>query len=442
MKHKIFTNQVEESLFNFLHNIDSLNETVPLTMVVIGEMLKKSHNDHKKFLEKNGVLEKTVDGESTYTLHSRYISDERKITRKIDQNLTAVDLMPRNFLVSFVSEYDAFLGGLIKGFYTKKAELLNGLDRQISFSELVSFSSLENAKEFILEKEVENILRKSHCEHFDILERKFNIKLRKDLEIWPTFIELMERRNLFVHCDGIVSSQYITVCNEHNVPLSDAQKLGTRLTVDPSYLKEASSTLREIAIKLSHVLWRKIFPEERLDADQSLLQLTYELIQQERLSLAIKILEFSIALPKHFDDNFKRMFVINLAQAYKYSENNKKCIELIASHDWSSVAYKFKLAVSVLSEKYTEAADYMVNAALTNELTEQNYLEWPLFKEFRKTSEFADAFFRAYKKQPPEKEAITITSSESSITTHPSKKIPTPPKASRRTRSAKKQENE
>ena len=442
MKQNKFTNQVEESLFNFLHNIDSLNDTVPLTMIVIGEMLKKSHGDHKKFLEKNGVLEKTEDGESTYTLHSRHISEERKITRKIEQNLTAVDLMPRNFLVSFVSEYDAFLGGLIKGFYTKKAELLNGLERQISFSELASFSSLENAKEFILEKEVESILRKSHCEHFDILERKFNIKLRKDLEIWPIFIELMERRNLFVHCDGVVSIQYISVCNEHNVQLSDEQRLGTRLTVDPSYLKEASSTLREIAIKLSHVLWRKIFPEERLDADQSLLHLTYELIQRERLSLAIKILEFSIGLPKHFDDNFKRMFVINLAQAYKYSENNKKCIELISQYDWSSVAYKFKLAVSVLSEKYTEAADYMVNAALTNELTEEDFLEWPLFKEFRKKPEFADAFFRAYSKQPPEKEAITITSTEPPTPPHLSRKTPTSPRTKRRIRSVKTKEAE
>lgn len=403
------SNSIDNVLRDFLHNIDSLNATLPVTMMVIGELLKKEDARHKVFLKKHGTLEHTEDGTSTYTLAPKHFGEEKRIIRLIQQYITSVDLIPRTFLVSFVSDYDAFLGRLIKTYYTKKPDLLNGLDKQIAFGELLSFKNLDEAKEYILEKEVEGILRKSHAEHFEILEKKHNIKLREKLEIWPEFIELMERRNLFVHCDGVVSNQYISVCKEHGHKWETEPAIGARLTVDSAYLKNASSIIREMAIKLCHVLWRKIFPNEREAADDALLRLTYELIQHERYHLAIKVLEFAVSLPKHHDDNFKRMFLINLAQSYKYSENNKKCEELLAGQDWSSVTYKFKMAVAVLQGKHDDAARFMEKSSLTSELTEQNFLEWPLFKEFRATDQFKNTFEKLYKKPIPSGEEIVVT---------------------------------
>src|SRR2546423_10410038 len=45
----------------------------------------------------------------------------------------------------------------------------------------------------------------------------FRTLLRKDLPIWPVFVEVTERRNLFAHCSGKVSAQYLTVCDNHGV---------------------------------------------------------------------------------------------------------------------------------------------------------------------------------------------------------------------------------
>lgn len=401
-----------EILDTFLHNVESLNSTTPFLMMGLGELAKRKFSQRREFLEKHGTLEHSGDGQSTYTLPPRFIPEEKKKTRELEQIFTAVTLFPRNFLVSFVSEYDAFLGALIKCFYVKKSELLNGLEKQISFSELLAYQTLDDAKNYLLEKEVESILRKSHAEHFEILERKFNIKLKKDLDIWPHFIELMERRNLFVHCDGVVSSQYITVCTEHGVNFNSPLAVGTKLEVDPEYLHNAFTALCEIAIKLCHVLWRKVFPEEREAADQALLNLTFELIQRGRHKLTITIAEFATKLPKHFDDTYKRKFVINLAQAYKYTGETKKCSELLASHDWSSITYEFKLAVSVLRDDFVAAAAHMEKATSTGEISEHNLLEWRIFQDFRETEQFKETFTKIFKHPPPEKEAVTIRSSE------------------------------
>ncbi len=148
-----------------------------------------------------------------------------------------------------------------------KPELLKSSDRELTFSQLSDFGSIEEAKEYLLEKEVETLLRRNHSEQFDWLENKFAIKLRVDLPIWPTFIEVTERRNLFVHSDGVVSRQYLKVCREHGVSLGAETKQGLRLDVPHPYFRLAYEALFEIGVKLGQVLWRKLKPTDAPDAD-------------------------------------------------------------------------------------------------------------------------------------------------------------------------------
>ena len=123
----------------------------------------------------------------------------------------------------------------------------------MTFADLNTFKSIEEAREFIIEKEVESVLRKSHSEHFTYLENKIGMPLKKDLPIWKTFIEITERRNLFVHCDGIVSSQYIKVCKENKCYQKDIE-LNERLTVKLDYFQLAYECLYEITTKLTHTI--------------------------------------------------------------------------------------------------------------------------------------------------------------------------------------------
>lgn len=396
-------------LDSFLHNLDSLNEIVGPMMFVQSYLLDNEKEKLNEFLKQNAQLKDSTESDETWLIPVQHFSEHKKINKTIKQIKTTSKLIPRNFVVSFVSEYDSFLGSLIKVFYENKPELLNDIEKQLTFTELVKFNSIDDAKSHIIEKDIESILRKSHAEQFKHMENKFSITLKKDLECWPTFIEIMERRNLFVHADGLISRQYLNVCSEHKVNLEDGSALGTQLTVTPEYIALSHKTITEISIKLTHVLWRKLLPDDREKADTSLLSLSYELIVSKRYSLAIDVLEFAIALPKHYSDTYKRMFFINLAQAYKYSEQDKKAQDLLNRLDWSSVSYKFKLAVAVLQEKYEDANLLMRNAAKTEEIVEHEFLEWPLFQKFRETPGFKKEFKKAYKKYPPENTSATVS---------------------------------
>ncbi len=147
-----------------------------------------------------------------------------------------------------ISQFDSFLGGLIKAIFYAKPALVNSSEKLLNISQLSEFDSINAAKEYIVEKEVETVLRKSHSEQFDWLENKFNVKLRKNLPAWKTFIEITERRNLFVHSNGIASSQYIKVCNEHSVEID--VKVAQELSASLEYFTEAYHCIYEIGVKI------------------------------------------------------------------------------------------------------------------------------------------------------------------------------------------------
>ena len=116
-------------------------------------------------------------------------------------------------------------------------------------------------REKIFAKEVESILRSSHSDQFLWMERVFSIPLTKGLESWPSFIELTERRNLFVHCDGVVSDQYINVCKNNKVVLGSdicvrkklkELNLGNSQSTKSSFEPEVSMTTQDQKIRINN----------------------------------------------------------------------------------------------------------------------------------------------------------------------------------------------
>ena len=397
--------QISDVVFDFIENMDALTESAPFVLSVVATVAAKLTAAHRDYLEKYGEITEQDDEKKIYSVPIERQGRVKRLREQSGSLRASVRLIPRSFLVSFVSEFDCFLSAFLKVIYTKKPELLNDSSRQISYSDLLAFETLENAKNQVLEKEIESILRKSHAEHFSILENKFDIKLRKGLDVWSDFIEMTERRNLFVHSNGIVSSQYLKVCAQHGYDVKGIS-VGDQLKVDGAYLKRAYEVIYEISVKLAHVLWRKLFPNERKDADENLNKICFDLISKEKNILAAGLLEFAISLPKHHNDTTRRMMIINLAQAYKRSGKKDKCAEILKRFDWSATGYEFKLAVAVLNDDLVKSAKLLKTVVSAGDLTEEEIVEWPLFKEFRKTDEFLVAFKDLFGKDYAQQEEL------------------------------------
>jgi len=203
---------------NFANSLDTISNALP-SFISVAKMIRQTKtNSLIKFGKKHGAVQQNKDSDSvSITVPHKYSHGFRRLDRSCQQLDGLVSLLPKTAVTGAVGIYDAYLGKLLRGMFQSKPEILDSSDRKLSYKDLVTHASIDTARNYIIEKEVETVLRKSHAEQFEWLETKLGIPLRKGLDAWKDFIEITERRNLLVHTDGIVSSQYLAVCREHSV---------------------------------------------------------------------------------------------------------------------------------------------------------------------------------------------------------------------------------
>lgn len=380
---------IREETALFVSAVDSLRMTIDTSMASVQSAHDATHRKIDTYITRFAdTFER--DGQEYITIRSHdHCHGYHLLRLELDKLHAAQRILPQSFLVALVSRFDALLGGLVRALFRLKPEALTSSERTFTFAELSKFKSMESAREFVLEKEVETLLRKSHSEQFDWLESKFDIRLRKGLPVWPAFVEITQRRNLCVHAGGVVSSQYIANCKAERVEFLDEVVLGKVLYVDGPYFAKASDTICEIGVKLAQVLWRKVGPQEVEEADRSLKDIALDAIEEGRYELAKALLDFADTTlsRKHATEEWRLIFLINRALAYYLSGEKKKCAEILATQDWSAVSDNLKLAESVLAERFDESFVLMKKIG-PGDIPKGHYLHWPLFSGLRRSPLF------------------------------------------------------
>lgn len=250
----------DKEINSFVQDIESLNSSLPLVMLITRAAMSKASKNLTNFLNsKTPIFKDDSEGnKKEFKIMVEDLPTFQTVLKEATSLTKAHSVLLRSFIVSIVSQFDAYLGRLIRTIFYVRPELIGASEKNLTFSKLLEFNSIEDAKEFVIEKEVESVLRDSHEDQFKWLEKKLGLPLTKDLNVWPIFIEVTERRNLFVHCNGIISSQYINVCMLHKVKFDKECIVGEVLGADPEYFKRSYKCFFEIGIKLAHVIWRKL----------------------------------------------------------------------------------------------------------------------------------------------------------------------------------------
>ena len=279
--------------------------------------------------------------------------------------------------------------------YKTHPEKLKKSEKSLDYNTLISFETIEEAKMSLIEKEVDSVIRNDHLSQIKYFEKNLNITLQSDPEIIQKFVEITERRNLFVHCDGIVNKQYMTICC--NSEEEKQVEIGEKLKVSPEYFMHSVDTILEIGVKISHIIWNKLQPKETDTVQKSLNHVAYELIYTEKFELAIKILDFALTIfNNNLLDHNKLYYSVNKAQAYKWLGESDKMQKTISEVEWTTLSPLFQISYYVLTDDFENAANLMYVIHKSNELTKSDYQVWPLFKEFRKSDQFKKVYKELY----------------------------------------------
>lgn len=97
---------------------------------------------------------------------------------------------------------------------------------------------------------------------------------------------------------------------------------------------------------------------------------------------------------------------MNYAQAYKWLGDEERCGEILASMDWSASGLEFQLAKAVLKDDYDDAVEIMRRIGSDGVVNQADYMDWPLFRRFRKEERFATVFFDIFSTQPIDREEV------------------------------------
>lgn len=345
---------IGSALDQYCRELESLRNSFQQVMALFGMLLINTDKRMMKFIDDYG--KNKVEDSSTvkFNLDGDKRSDFDRLKKEMNSVQSATQLMPRNFIVALISCYDSFFGKILRYIFMVRPQILDSSDRTLKYSDLLEFADIPAAREYLVEKEVESVIRKSHVEHFAWLEKKLKTSLKKSPQLAGFYGTNRTSESLCSYgwsCLIPVLQAY----KQHKCDMDSNIRTGTSLGVSREYFENAYGCFYEIGFKLAHVIWRKLQKEEIGEIDSNLIKQSYDLIAGGHYEIADRILEFFTQSDiLHEKDSKVRIMTINLAQSYKWRKNASKTKEVLSRYDWSASEEQFKLAVMVLQDKWDE----------------------------------------------------------------------------------------
>lgn len=378
--------KIFDIVLDYINCLNSIKETFDSNYYILKEANIAAKDTLTAFISKFKISTKNISPQQSKKL--------KPIIRKVRRAEQSAIIFPQSMLVSIVSQYDYLVGQLVQFIYNVNPNALNESGSQISYKELFAYSSLDAVREQFIQDKVETILRKSHEEQIEDLQKLSGVKDLKGVPFWKEFIEITQRRNLLVHCKGCVSEQYIQKCKEADI--SPLPRKGDNLTVDEDYFNKAYYVFYVMGVLLSQVITRHLLKKEKVlgEIDAILTHIIYETLEEERYGLTIALSEFALAKStKHSCRLDEVYFVLNYAQAYKWQGKQEQCDEILSNFDFSAMTSDILVAKYALEDNTDKVVEHMKKVGNDSKImTKVAYVSWVIFKSMREKQEFKDTY--------------------------------------------------
>jgi hypothetical protein len=246
---------IEKVVKNYIQAIRGIAKTAQIALPHVDKWkqteLNKIAATLKKYIPAEGGKENPTLEIAAARDFAEFTENWREFKEQRDQNPAAV--LAKSLFTHLFAEFDSYIGELLRVIYLKNDQLVRGISREISLSNLMDFTSLEDVKIAMIDKEIETFRRDSYIEQFSALEKKLGLSLKKFKE-WPAFVELSQRRNLLIHNGGLVSEQYLSVCEREKYSFEEKPKIGDALAVSYKYFLTANRILSKVGLMLAYTL--------------------------------------------------------------------------------------------------------------------------------------------------------------------------------------------
>lgn len=338
----------------------------------ISEVVEKQIIDNMKMTDDGGVQFKFKDHE----VRKRVLETANKMDKKFKQD----KILYSGTLMLLVVYFEEMISKMLLTDLLKYPRIKIE-ENSITFEELKDLGSIDEAKKYLIEKEV-NIIMKENCDYWfnEHIKKLLKLKLNNYHKNKAKFNEIMARRNLLVHNEGIVNKYYLNRVGKDNIY---SAKMGENLQVDNVYIKEALEIFEEIGIGVLVELYLKEPISDR-DVDFLFNMTTNDYLFKDNYKIALVIYELLLD-SKKIKGELKKYCELNYWQCHKWLGITNDKIKEFEKEDYSIYDASLKLGGFALQEKYDEFYEAFNNQ---NCISLEQLKEWPIFKLMRKDDRF------------------------------------------------------
>lgn len=362
------------------------------------EKLMKKCVEVKNFSEDDN--KKTI----SFTLKKcKYIKDTenfdvRKKTVEYQKYAEMPQIHSSNTLIMLIVRFEEFISNFITSIFLMFPDkYLN--NKCVHFSEIEDLGT-EEIKENIIIREVEGIMHQSYTEWFKLFE-SHKMSFEQCKEEMLLLREIYARRNILVHNSGRVNNIYLKNVRDSKY------KSGDLLTVDNTYLVNAFATIKTLIFAII-IESNKFNRDDKANLLDEVFGQGFEEMSKEHYSISAKVFDILQSIKSQSEQDrlaSKVNYWISTKEIYGLSAIRKE----LDDFDTTALNTMFCLAKQLLLDDYdnaTKSIEYMlskdeINATIIN--------DWPLFKNYRATSNFEEL-----KTRNKEKFNLTILEPESS----------------------------
>ena len=265
-------------------------------------------------------------------------------------------------------------------------------DKSINFSQLSKLDSIENARQFLIDSELMKTFRQSFIDWYEEINTRLKVTTTfPECEVLICDInELFQRRNLYVHADGIVNNLYLQNCGGK---FTKDLKVGDYLKPDISYIRSRWKAVTMLGWFLYYkfCIFIGSFLEDCVAADIDAHITDYILKYMKGNNDAIPaILKVKRKAQKEvYSDLVDQM---NYFLYYRLNNKFDMIMEEVNSFNPGPYDLVFKMFMAILKED--PDALKLTKQYFENVTADDFFItyEWPVFKMVRDSEPFRDYF--------------------------------------------------
>lgn len=299
-------------------------------------------------------------------------------------------LLYESSLISLVSIVEWFYSQLMSDLYRWFPDRLNTRDALFSLQDLKGFDTIADAVEQLIEDRVARHVHESVDSWLDDLTKWFHLPSHAPaVASRARIIEVVRRRDVFVHNGGCVSKLYLARVGKQDSQLVDGLEKGARLIVDRDYLDSAIELMETAFLSIALGVWAKVDPDEPGFRTAYLLDLSYDALCEERYTLA-SYLGRTLSADKDASDWERNAGGVNEWLARKYGGDFEAVKREVLAFDVSALAEEFKLAKAAILENHDAFFEDLRDLIDRRAVTGGQLREWPLYKALRESGRWEE----------------------------------------------------